>query len=197
MQNYTRTRDDQAVERGDPDPYKPFPNRPYFRYLHELWMRERFLFVEKSRTMMLSWWGAAECLHFIMTRQPGKCIFWADVEDHALVTLDYCKVLYSEQPDWLKNLFPLRRALEKQPYNKLIFKHGGRLVALPGGNPSRIKSEHPTIVMMDEACAIKSGGPAFDEAVSTRVPRFLAVSSAAPSWFRELTTPAVPEEMGS
>jgi hypothetical protein len=48
---------------------------------------------------------------------------------------------------------------------------------------------------MDEACFIENGGEAFDVAVSSRVAergKVLVISSAAPSWFRRMTKPAVP-----
>jgi hypothetical protein len=53
MQHHTRTRDDQDQSQS----YKPFPKRDYLRALHKIWIAEPFLFIEKSRTMMCSWWG--------------------------------------------------------------------------------------------------------------------------------------------
>jgi hypothetical protein len=189
----TRTKDEQ-----DPmNPYKPLPSYRYFDFLHSLWMREPMLFVEKSRSMMVTWWGAIECLHYVMTHQPATCIFWAQDEDRSVKCLDYCWTLYEQQWSELQDRWPVVRPRTKQAYNRMEFKSGGWLLALPGKDPNKIRSEHPTILMMDEACFIERGGEAFDIAVSTRVPRMLVVSSAAPSWFRTLTEPAVPEEFES
>src|ERR1041385_1116787 len=95
---WTKTRDDQ-----DSDvPYKPFPHVPYLEVLHKLWLRERVLYVEKSRSMITSWWAAAEALHWIMTHQPAKAIFWAQDERRALLLREYVWVLYEQQAPQLK-----------------------------------------------------------------------------------------------
>src|SRR5882672_5859458 len=55
QEGWTKTRDDQ-----DPlNPYKPFPKREYLEALLKVWLAEPFLFLEKSRTMLCSWWAAA------------------------------------------------------------------------------------------------------------------------------------------
>ena len=82
------------------------------------------------------------------------------------------------------------------PYKyRMELKDGGWLEALPGKDPDKIRSQHPTIVVMDEPCFNEQGAEAFDNAVSTRPLKIMAVSSAAPSWFRDLTEAAVSEEI--
>src|SRR6266436_1946411 len=103
MWNYTKARDPQDQNRS----YKPFPTYPYFKVLHKLWIKEPFLFVEKSRTMMISWWSAAETLHYCMTHQPSKVIYWALDQDRAVALLNYAKTLYGQQDDVFKEIFPL------------------------------------------------------------------------------------------
>jgi hypothetical protein len=191
MWRATRTRDDQDQYRA----YKPFPPKKYLNVLHNLWLREPFLFIEKSRTMMCSWWAAAETTHYIQTHQPAKAIYWAQDEDRSLGLLNYSWTLYEQQTAALRGLFPLDRARERQSYRQLEWKDGGQLLALPGKDPDKIRSEHPTIVVMDEACFIENGGEAFDVAISSKVPRVLVISSAAPSWFRRVTKVAVPEAL--
>jgi len=187
MWNRTKTRDDQ-----DPNhPYKPFPVRDYLKALHRLWITEPFLFVEKSRTMLLSWWAAAETLHFGMTRQPTSTVYWAQDEDRAVALLNYAKTLYGQQDATFKAIFPLTRPLEQQGYKSLELKDGAVFHALPGKDPDKIRSLHPSQLVIDEACFIENGGEAFDVAISSRVPRVLVISSAAPSWFRRITKPAV------
>lgn len=63
MYHWTNTRDDQDPEK----PYKRFPQRDYFWILHKRFLREPILFIEKSRSMITSWWAAAEALHYVMT----------------------------------------------------------------------------------------------------------------------------------
>jgi len=191
MMHHTKTRDDQ-----DPNhPYKPFPKRDYLRALHKIWVREPFMFVEKSRTMMASWWAAAETLHYGMTHQPSVIVYWAQDEDRALALLDYAKCLYGQQEAIFRDIFPPKRAIDRQSYNSLQLKDGAEFVALPGKDPDKIRSLHPSVVVIDEACFIENGGEAFDVAISSRVPRVLVISSAAPSWFRRMTKDARPVQL--
>lgn len=185
---HTRTRDDQ-----DPSqPYKPFPDREYFHLLHNVYMRSPITLCEKSRTMMASWWAAGETVHYVMTHQPSKGIFWSQDEDRSIALLDYAKVLYGQQDAIFREIFPLKRPMERQNTTTLEFADGGKLVALPGKDPDKIRSEHPSILVIDEACFIENGGEAFDVAISSRVPKVIVISSAAPSWFRRMTKDAKP-----
>ena len=141
---------------------------------------------------MVSWWSAAETLHYCMTHQPSKVIYWALDQDRAVALLNYAKTLYGQQDDVFKSIFPLSRPIENQSFDKMELKEGGLLIALPGKDPNKIRSEHPSIVVIDECAFMENGGEAFDIAVSSRVPKMLCISSAAPSWFRRLTKPAIP-----
>lgn len=189
MWNRTKTLDPQDPIRS----YKPFPaNRQYLKVLHRVWIKEPIMFVEKSRTMLCSWWIAAEALHWVMTKQPAKAILWAMDEARALTLLEYAKTLYGQQDAIFKEIFPLTRSLDRQAYNYLEFKEGGTIIALPGKDPDRIRSEHPTLVIIDEAAFLENGGESFDVALASRVPKMACISSAAPGWFRRLTKDAKP-----
>jgi hypothetical protein len=100
------------------NPYKRFPEYEYFDILHAWWEAERILFIEKSRTMMASWWAAAETLHYVMTHQPSKGIFWAQDEDRSLALLDYAWTLYEKQDAFIKKIFPLDRPKDRQSYKR-------------------------------------------------------------------------------
>lgn len=192
MRHCTQTLDEQTPD----DPYKPFPvDREYHDALHQLWLREPILFVEKSRTMMTSWWAAGECTHMVMTRQPMTCVYWAQEEKPAVKLIDYSKTLYDRQDPWFKAAYPLKVPIDRQAYNRLDFADGGWLLALPGKDPGKIRSEHPGIVCFDEAAHIDRGGEAFATALFTKVPRMLAVSTAYPGWFRDITRDAVQEDL--
>lgn len=187
MTKWTRTRDDQDAE----NPFKPFPEREYFQVIWNLWQSEPVLLIEKSRTMMLTWLLAGLCMHTAMMRPATTVIFWAQDEDRALKPLEYCGVLWAQQHPNLKIEFPLEKPWREQGYNKKRLSNGSVLLALPGKDPEKIRSEHPTIIMMDEAAFIENGGEAFDIALATRVPKMVAVTSATPSWFRQATKNAV------
>jgi len=188
----TKTRDDQNPEH----PYKPFPRREYFQRLHELAERESILFIEKSRTMMMSWWAVAEDMHYVMTHPPATVIFWAQDQDRSVVLRDYAWVLWENSHPAIKESFPVLRPRERQAFNELEFKSGAKCLALPGKDPDKIRSLHPTRLIMDEACFIENGGEAFDVAISSKVPKVKVISSAAPGWFRMLTKPAIPDHQG-
>jgi hypothetical protein len=187
---HTKTLDEQ-----DPhNPYKPFPaDREYHDWLHQLWQEEPILFIEKSRTMMTSWWMAVEATHYVMVNQPASCIFWAQEEKPAVKLIDYAKTLYSQQDDFFKAEYPLTVPVDRQAYNRLDFKDGGWLLALPGKDPSKIRSEHPSLVCFDEAAHIERFREAFGVALLTKVPRMLAVSTAYPGEFNDMIRDAVEE----
>src|SRR5437762_3513118 len=61
LRHHTKTLDEQ-----DPaNPFKPFPNREYHQFLTDRWLEEAILLIEKSRTMMTSWWMAGVCTHYV------------------------------------------------------------------------------------------------------------------------------------
>jgi hypothetical protein len=190
MSKWTKSRDDQ----DSITPFKPL-NRPYLKVVHDIWMREPFLYVEKTRSMLMSWWSVAESMHDVMTHQPAKGIFWAQDEDRAVLLRDYAWTLYEQQDEQLRRLFPVIRPRVKQSYDKLEFADGGLLLALPGKDPNKIRSEHPTVLVIDEANFIDNVGEALDVALASRVPKVLLVSSAAPSALERVAKASVPEEI--
>ena len=188
MQHCTKTKDEQDVL----NPYKPFPNRPYFKDLHEAWEKEAVLFIEKSRTLLCTWWGAAECLHLAMRRPATRVLLMAQDEDRSLVPLDYCWTLWEQQDAPFRQIWPLDRPREKQCYNVMELKNESSIMALPGKEPSKIRGFHPTVIFMDETASMDSFGEAFDIAVATRVPKIVCVSSADISEYENLIKTAEP-----
>jgi phage FluMu gp28-like protein len=189
MRKWTRTWD----EHDTVSPYKPLPDYEYFDVLHHLFRFESRLFVEKSRTVMATWFFAGECLHYVMTHQPASCIFWCPDEDRAIKCMKYCKVFYAQQREELKALYPLprkKKAIDDQAVYRFELASGSWLEALPGKNPDKIRSEHPTIVFMDECAFNENGAEAYANAISTRPQKLVAISSAFPGWFYDMIEPA-------
>jgi hypothetical protein len=190
MREWTETWDEHDVVH----PYKPFPDYAYFDVLHTAFHREAKLFVEKSRTVMATWWACGETFHYVMTHQPASCIYWCPDQDRAEKCIEYVKVLYKRQDPRLLSLYPLprkKKTVEDQSVFRFELGGGGWFEALPGKNPDKIRSEHPTIVMMDEAAFNENGAEAYANAISTRPKKLLAISSACPGWFFDLIEPAV------
>lgn len=190
MRKWTKTQDEHDIA----NQYKPFPDFRCFDALHDLFLKEDKLFLKKSRTVMATWWGCGECLHYVMTHQPASCIFWCPDQDRAEVCIRYCKILCAQQDPELKRLYPLPRK-KKTPEDQAVYKFelagGGWLEALPGKNPDKIRSQHPTIVFMDEAAFNPEGGAAYDNAVSTQPHKLVGVSSVKQGWFTDLLAPAI------
>lgn len=184
MQNLTRSEDKQDPE----NPYKRFPkSKAYHDVLHKALLQESVLFVEKSRTMMTSWWGVGELTHFCQTNPPAEGIFVAQDEDRAVQCIDYARMLYDQQEPWLKEAYPLTRPLERQLFCTLEWAHGGHLLAITGQDPNKIRGYHPTIIMYDEAAFIDRFAEAFSAGVFTRAKKILAITTANPGDFREMT----------
>src|SRR5882672_12149184 len=55
LQYHTQTKDPHWREVGTPSPYRPFPDKPYFRPILDALRREPIVFCAKSRDLMLSW----------------------------------------------------------------------------------------------------------------------------------------------
>ena len=183
-----KTKDEQDTL----DPFKPFPNREYFDNLYQAWDTESVLFIEKSRSLMATWWGAAICTHWMMTHPASRVLFMAQDEDRALQALGYCWILYESQDEALKQVWPLDRPRSKQSYNVIEFANKSSGWAIPGKDTGKIRSEHPTIVFFDEAAHIEKFDDALNNALSARTPKIVAVTSAEPGSFREITRPAEP-----
>lgn len=142
---------------------------------------------DKSRTMMTSWWGVAEITHYVQTNPPAFGIFIAPDEDRAVKCIEYARVLWQQQDSLLKETYPLNRPLDRQLFKSLEWAHGGKLLALTGKGPDKIRGYHPTIVMFDEAAFIDRFAEAFSAASFTKAKKILAVTTANPGDFREMT----------
>jgi hypothetical protein len=184
----TKTKDEQ-----DPiNPYKPFPTkRPYFRPLFQALDNEPVIFVEKSRTTMISWGVAGWAAHQMFTRPAVGVVFQSEDEDRAVHDVEYIKELWTNSVPALQERWPLEKPLVKQPYNRLELANGSRAVGIPG-DPDKIRSEHPSIVVLEEAAHIVEGEKSYNIAIATRCPHLIAVSSAKPGWFRDFTEFAMP-----
>ena len=130
-----------------------------------------------------------------MTHQPSTAIFWAQDQDRSVVLRDYVWTLYEQQDVELRDLFPVPRPPIKQSFDRMELSSGGQILALPGKDPDKIRSLHPSVLIMDEACFIEQGGEAFDVALASRVPKVVLISTAAPSWLRRITKNAVAENL--
>lgn len=192
MFHCTRTKDEQ--EEDQERRYKPFPERPYIKPLLDVLEHEPVVFIEKSRTMMASWLVSAYIAHRCFTEQGIRALIQSEDEARALHDIDYIKVLWEQSDEALRARWKLRDGKSSpwaQAYNTVELDNRSLAIGLVG-NPDKVRSEHPTIYMMDEAAIMVRGSYAYDQAIATRCKKIICLSSAFPGWFREHTRDAVP-----
>ncbi|HEY6250996.1 MAG TPA: transposase [Candidatus Angelobacter sp.] len=195
LQKYTETKDSHWRERGAEAPYRPFPDKPFFRPLIEDWQREPVVFIEKSRNMMLSWLCVGFFTHAAMTTPGIEILFQSQKEDKAFELVDYAKVLYDHQPGELQAEFPLVKKLKDMADGELHFANGSRIIGIPGG-ADQIRSYHPWGLLMDEAAFMPEAGDCYNNAIPV-CRKILMVSSAGPGWFGETCNSGLPLAMNS
>jgi len=186
MQKYTQTKDSHWREAGASSPYRPFPDKPYFRSLVELFQQEPILFVEKSRDMMISWLSVGLFTHTAMTTEGIEVLFQSQKMEKAVELVEYAKILYERQHPAIRRRYPLRRG--KQSDAELEFQHGSRIIAIPGGG-DQIRSYHPWGLFQDEAAFMPEAGESYDHAVPV-CQKIVVVSSAGPGWFADFVSQA-------
>jgi hypothetical protein len=180
LQVYTQTKDSHWREAGASTPYRPFPDKPYFRPLADRFTKYPIMFVEKSRDMMLSWLFVGLFTHAAMTSEGIEVIFQSQKETKAFELVDYAKVLYERQHPEIRAYYPLTRGI--QPTGKLTFAHGSRIIGLAGG-ADQIRSYHPWGLLLDEAAFMPEAGHSYNHAVPV-CQKIVALSSAGPGWFQ-------------
>lgn len=178
----TKTQDEQ-----DPlNPFKPFPKKKYLFELLQALQNEPEIWLEKSRTMLCSWLVSGFVGHLGFNNPATGVVFQSEDEARAVHDVEYVKILWTNSSPELKEAWPLAKPLEKQPYNELHMANKSWFMGIPG-NPDKIRSEHPTVVVLDEAAHIERGEQSYNISVATQCLRIIALSSANPGWFRDAT----------
>jgi len=183
LQQHTQTKDSHWREAGASSPYRPFPNKPYFRPIADAFQREPVLFVEKSRDLMLSWLCVGLFTHAVMTTDGIEVLFQSQKESKAFELVAYAKTLYERQKPEIQAAYPLTGKLTSQPDGMLEFANGSRIIGIPGG-ADQIRSFHPWGLFQDEAAFMPEAGKAYDHAVPV-CQKIVVVSSAGPGWFAD------------
>lgn len=182
LTNCTQTKDEQ-----DPiDPYKPFPRKPYFQPLWDLMLdpTEKVINGYKSRTMMGSWLYMGFCAHWAFTHPATRVVVQSEDETRSLNDIKMVKVLWERSEVLLRQRWALTKPIEKQAYNTLELANDSSFLAMVG-DPDKIRSEHPTIVVLDEAAYMERGEEAYNVAAATRCLKILCLSSANEGWYED------------
>lgn len=193
LQQHTQTKDPHWREAGAKGPNRPFPDKPYFRPIVEIFRRESIFCVEKSRDLMLSWLVAGLFTHQCMVAEGIEVLFQSQKETKAFELVDYAKTLYGYSKPEIQQAYPLSKKLSEQAAGALEFANGSRIIGIPGG-AEQIRSYHPWGLFQDEAAFMPEAGKAYDHAVPV-CQKIVVVSSAGPGWFADFVTDVETEEV--
>lgn len=135
---------------------------------------------------MESWCCVAYLTFNAMTVPERGVLFQCQKEDKVKQLVKYAKCLYSRQPQWLQDAFPLSKPIASQPELSLQFAPGvgGNIVGIPGG-ADQMRSYHPWGVLNDESSFQPDAGECFNEYLSAVKGKILFNSSAGPGWYAD------------
>lgn len=148
-------------------------------------------FLKKSRSMTCSWTVSGWCAHEMFTKPNIGVVFQSQDEDRAVHDVDYVKTLWVNSIPPLKDRWKLAQPFGKEAYSYFALANGSWCMGIPG-NPGKIRSEHPTYVILDEAAHIEQFEASFNVAVRTMCPKIISLSSAAPGAFEQMVADAQP-----
>jgi len=181
---HTKTYNQHWVEEGRPTAYEPFPDYPYIPTLFKLLEAERIIWFEKSRDLLLSWCCVAYLTRQAMIVPEREVLFQTQKEKKAQQLVKYAKTLYSQQPQWLQDAYPVTKPVWSQPDLELHFVSGGSIIGIPGG-ADQVRSYHPWGYLLDEASFVVEAGECFNEALSAVRGKIILNSSAGPGWYAD------------
>jgi hypothetical protein len=105
-------------------------------------------------------------------------------EDKVIQLIDYAKCLYRTQPPLLREAFPLKKPIEKQPKLELQFANGSYIAGIPGG-ADQIRSYHPWGYLNYESSFQPEAGECYNEALAVVKGKIIFNSSAGPGWYAD------------
>lgn len=180
----TKTEDEQ-----DPvAPYKPFPkDREYIPHLLDAIENEPVLYIKKSRTMMGTWTVCGWAAHHMFTHPMTTIVFQSEDMDRAINCVKMVKALWRHSLPSLQARWRLRndKLPDEQSIDIFEMANGSWCRGIPGKNPDKIRSLHPTIYIQDESAIIAQGQESSEAAAATRCLKMIHLSSAFPGWFED------------
>ncbi len=190
LRNWTQTFDEHWKMVGANGPYQPFPRHPYFDHVFDFLSMNPLVAqttskvrnIPKSRDLMLTWSCLGFLTHLAMTGF-SKVAFQSQNKDKAIELIRSSKVLYDQQPQFLKDEFPLKAGyrIEDFPMESYEYGNGSVIFGVPEGADA-IRSFHPTALLMDECAFQPEGRDAYDTAYHA-CGYIILLSTAAPTWF--------------
>ena len=164
---------------------RPFTIFPYIEPIVKTWLREKIIFIEKSRDMMVTWLIVTLYTWDTLFHKNRENIFQSDDSSKALDLVERAGFIWQHQPAFLRDLHPaqLSHGITRGGILR-VPSLGSVIYGFPAG-PDQIRQFHPSGVFQDEAAFQVDAEAAFT-AVKPAIQaggRFTAVSSANPGWF--------------
>ena len=186
----TRTMDEQDKEH----PFKPFPKKRYLHALNKFFLSPQLgkKQVLKSRTMMCSWSAAGAYGWLGFTRPATGVVFQSTDLDRALNLVDYVKVLWQNSLDVLKEQWKPRNNVPPNKQSRDSFElDSGSYFHAVAGDVDKTRSSHPTVYVLDEAALHEDGKEVWEVAKRSKALHLVAISTAKPGWYVDMTDPSV------
>lgn len=178
---------DQAIRQyfNELDTVRPFPMLPYIKPILESLLNEKLVALEKSRDMMGTWTIVAFLTWDTIFHKGRQNIFQSENATKTRELVDRAYTIWNNQPEWLKNV---AKATMAEGTNRAgIIKVNNlqsEIIGFPQG-ADKIRQYHPSGVFSDEAAFNPNASESF-AAIKPAIyggGRYIAISSANPSWF--------------
>jgi hypothetical protein len=176
----TRTVDEQSET-----PFKPFPKWQCIKSLLEVLDNEPVILIEKSRSVLGSWTVAGWCAHYGFTHPAKKILFQSKDEKRSLDLIHYVKTLWEQSIPQLQSRWAVKRAPRDQANSEFSLANGTTFLGVVG-DPDKVRSEHPSVYVADEASIMDYFDEAWTTAAGSRVPKMIALSTVKEGAFYDL-----------
>lgn len=201
LRQFTKTVNYHADKQGLPS-LAPFPYRPYVAgewdyldhsiyYMLDSYQQGYDLYIPKSREMITSWLAVGYAFWVCQFFPNTEVLAQSEKDKKAKGLIKYANVLYSNQDEWLKHRFPLKRG-DEGTMEKIEWANGSSFIGVPQGE-RQAASYHPTIYISDEA----AHQPAWKSTINIVKPvarQVICISSAAFSDFGIAVDPSLAVE---
>lgn len=170
LTKFTQTEDQHWMAKGTAA-VAPFPTKSYLSIVMGYLLSEPTIFIPKSREMMTSW---LVCGYISWMCQWFPHIFWVmqtDKEDKVVSLVNYCRILWRRQPEWMQKRCPL----VVDNTTELAYGNGSRIIGVPKGE-NQVRLYHPYGYVSDEAAFQPEFRECFN-AVRPVAKQIIAVSS--------------------
>ena len=184
MRKFVKTAKTGKNRRPDEQAIQPFPMRPYVPILIKEWQSNRIMHIAKSRQMGMSWFCLAMLLWESQFYDYKQCVVINKALDDSLAGIDRVKLMYNNQPAWLKSMCPLDRKVDDLPRENITFANGSMVLGLPQG-AHKIRGLVPATALLDEAAYQDELAQTYAACVPCSS-RIVTVCSAGPGFFRQL-----------